>query len=120
MTTVLIADDNAVSRELLREILEARGWGVTEARNGQEVLGRLSNEPPDLVLMDIGMPVIDGYATVREIRHSAQFNSIPVIAVTAYAMQGDREKILSSGFDGYLSKPVNAERLMEELERVLS
>jgi CheY-like chemotaxis protein len=115
MSTVLIAEDNATNRELLREILETRGCTVLEACDGQEVLDLIEHEQPDLVLMDIGMPVMDGYATVRKIRQNPRFASLPVVAVTAYAMQGDREKILTSGFDGYLSKPVNSKSLGDEL-----
>ena len=119
MTTVLIAEDNATNRELLREILQERGCTVLEACNGQEVLCIMEQEQADVVLMDIGMPVMDGYATVRRIRQNPRFASLPVVAVTAFAMQGDRETILSSGFDGYLSKPVNPRSIVEELSRLL-
>jgi CheY-like chemotaxis protein len=118
MTTVLIAEDNAINRELLREILEARGCTVKEACDGQQALRMIEQSPPDIVLMDIGMPVLDGYATVSKIRENPLFASLRVVAVTAYAMQGDREKILSSGFDGYLSKPVDARAIAEELGRL--
>ena len=74
---------------------------------------------PDLLLLDIGMPLLDGFGVMRQIREDPCFASLPVVAVTAYAMQGDREKILSSNFDGYLSKPVNARSLGEELDRLL-
>jgi two-component system cell cycle response regulator DivK len=74
---------------------------------------------PDLLLLDIGMPVLDGFAVVRKIRENPLFASLPVVAVTAYAMQGDREKILNAKFDGYLSKPVNSRSLAEELDRLL-
>jgi CheY-like chemotaxis protein len=75
---------------------------------------------PDLLLLDIGMPVLDGFAVVRKIRENPRLASLPVVAVTAYAMQGDREKILNSKFDGYLLKPVNSRSLAEELDRLLS
>ena len=75
---------------------------------------------PDLLLLDIGMPQLDGFGVVQQIRENPRFASLPVVAVTAYAMQGDREKILGSKFDGYLSKPVNARSLGEELDRLLS
>jgi two-component system cell cycle response regulator len=118
MTTVLIAEDNATNRELLRELLEARGCTVAEACDGQEALHMIEQSQPDLVLMDIGMPVLDGFATVDKIRKNPLLASLRVVAVTAYAMQGDREKILSSGFDGYLSKPVSSQALVEELGRL--
>jgi two-component system, cell cycle response regulator DivK len=119
MTRVLIAEDNAVNRELLRELLETRGYSVIEACNGQEALDMIEQSQPDLLLLDIGMPVLDGFATVRKIRENHELSMLPVLAVTAYAMHGDREKILNSGFDGYLSKPVNSQLLDEELDHHL-
>jgi two-component system cell cycle response regulator DivK len=120
MIKVLIAEDNAINRELLRELLEARGYAVDEACDGQAALQMMEQTRPDILLLDIGMPVLDGYAVVRKIRENPRLAALPVLAVTAYAMQGDREKILNSGFDGYLSKPVNAILFFEELKRLLS
>ncbi|MFZ0941982.1 MAG: response regulator [Candidatus Sulfotelmatobacter sp.] len=120
MTQILIAEDNAMNRELLRELLEPSGYSVVEACNGQEALTMIGQSRPDLLLLDISMPVLDGYATVRKIRENPNLSKLPVIAITAYAMRGDREKILNSGFNGYLSKPVNARSLAEELDRHLS
>jgi CheY-like chemotaxis protein len=119
MTTVLIAEDNPVNRELLRELLEGRGYAVLEACDGQEALRLLEDAHPDLLLLDLGMPVLDGYATVRQIRENPRLATLPVLAVTAYAMRGDREKILDSGFDGYLSKPIHAASLQKEMDRLL-
>ncbi len=120
MSKILIAEDNPVNRELLRELLEMRGHTVAEACDGEEALGMIEQSQPDLVLLDIGMPLLDGFGVIRKIRENPRFASMPVVAVTAYAMQGDREKILSSKFDGYLSKPVDARSLVQELDRVLS
>jgi CheY-like chemotaxis protein len=120
MKTILIAEDNPTNRELLRELLEIRGYGVAEACDGQEALAMVEQAPPDLLLLDIGMPLLDGFAVVRKLRENPRFTSLPVVAVTAYAMQGDREKIMDSGFDGYLSKPVNAVSLVRELDRLLA
>jgi two-component system cell cycle response regulator DivK len=119
MTKILIAEDNAVNRELLRELLEVRGYTVVEACDGEEALRMIEQTQPDLLLLDIGMPVLDGFGVMRKIREYPRFASLPVVAVTAYAMQGDREKILYSQFDGYLSKPVNSRSLAEELDRLL-
>jgi CheY-like chemotaxis protein len=119
MITVLIAEDNAVNRELLRELLELRGYAVIEACDGKEALHMIEQAQPELLLLDIGMPVMDGFAAIRKIRENPRLAQLPVVAVTAYAMRGDREKILNSGFDGYLSKPVNARSLAEELDRLL-
>jgi two-component system cell cycle response regulator DivK len=119
MTKILIAEDNAVNRELLRELLEVRGYTVVEACDGEEALRMIEQTQPDLLLLDIGMPVLDGFAVVRKIRENPRLASLAVVAVTAYAMQGDRERILNSNFDGYLSKPVNSRSLAEELDRLL-
>ena len=120
MTTVLIAEDNAINRELLRELLEARGYSVVEACNGQEALHMVEQIHPDLLLLDIAMPVLDGFGVVRKIRENPRLATLPVLAVTAYAMQGDQERVLNSGFDGYLSKPISAVALAEEMDRLLS
>jgi CheY-like chemotaxis protein len=120
MTKVLVAEDNPINRELLRELLENRGYAVVEACDGQEALRMVDETQPDILLLDISMPVLDGFAVVRKIRENPRLASLPVVAVTAYAMQGDREKILNSQFDGYLSKPVNSRSLAEELDRLLS
>jgi two-component system cell cycle response regulator DivK len=79
----------------------------------------IEQNQPDLLLVDIGMPHLDGFGLISKIRENPHLSALPVVAVTAYAMQGDREKILSSKFDGYLSKPVNASNLGEELKRLL-
>jgi CheY-like chemotaxis protein len=120
MKTVLVAEDNPTNRELLRELLEIRGYAVVEACNGQEALAMVEQSPPDILLLDIGMPLLDGFAVVRKLRESPRLVSLPVVAVTAYAMQGDREKMMNSGFDGYLSKPVNSSSLAQELDRLLA
>jgi CheY-like chemotaxis protein len=119
MIKVLVAEDNAVNRELLRELLESRGYNVMEASDGQEALQMLERTHPDILLLDIGMPVLDGFAVIRQIRKNPSYATLPVLAVTAYAMRGDRENVLNSGFDGYLSKPINARDLGNELERLL-
>jgi CheY-like chemotaxis protein len=120
MIRILVAEDNAVNRELLRELLEARGYSVSEACDGQEALHMIEQSLPELLLLDIGMPVLDGFAVIRKIRENPRLAPLPVVAVTAYAMRGDREKILASGFDGYLSKPLNPSSLTQELDRLLT
>jgi CheY-like chemotaxis protein len=120
MIRILVAEDNAVNRELLRELLEARGYTVSEACDGQEALHMIEQSLPELLLLDIGMPVLDGFAVIRKIRENPRLAPLPVVAVTAYAMRGDREKILASGFDGYLSKPLNPSSLTQELDRLLT
>ena len=120
MIKALVAEDNPVNRELLRELLEARGYAVHEACNGQEALDLIEAVRPDILLLDLGMPVLDGFATVGKIRENPRLAELPVLAVTAYAMRGDRERILSSGFDGYLAKPIHPDALSAELNRLLS
>jgi CheY-like chemotaxis protein len=119
MRRVLVAEDNAVNRELLRELLEIRGYDVTEACDGEEALEKLEQARPDILLLDLGMPKLDGFGVVRHIRASPGLASLPVLAVTAYAMRGDKEEVLKAGFDGYLSKPINATALAEEMGRLL-
>lgn len=119
MKTVLIAEDNPVNRELLRELLEMRGYAVVETCNGQEAMEQLHKAQPDILLLDLNMPVLDGFGTIEKIRKHPGFRTLPVLAVTAYAMRGDREKILAAGFDGYLSKPIDPTVLHQELQRLL-
>lgn len=116
---LLIADDDPASRELLREILEAQGYQVVEAEDGQAALNKIEEERPDLVLLDIQMPKLDGLGVVRQLRQSPRFTSLPVVAVTSYAMRGDREKALGAGFDAYITKPIDAVRIRETVERLL-
>ena len=118
MKKILIAEDNAVNRELLRELLEARGYAVEEATNGLEALQMVAETKPDALLLDLNMPVLDGFATVQKIREHPEMASLPVLAVTAYAMRGDRDKALAAGFDEYLSKPISGSALDEGLERI--
>jgi CheY-like chemotaxis protein len=120
MNKILIAEDNPVNRELLREILAAGEYEVTEAGDGEEALAKLGETVPDVILLDINMPVLDGFATIRQIRKTPQLARLPVLAVTAYAMKEDREKILAAGFDGYVSKPINSPALLKELQKILA
>jgi CheY-like chemotaxis protein len=119
MKRVLIAEDNAVNRELLRELLEVRGYEVTEACDGEEALVMVEQARPDILLLDLGMPKLDGFGVVRKVRENPRLVDLPVLAVTAYAMRGDREEVLKAGFNGYLSKPINATALAEEMGRLL-
>lgn len=119
MKTALIVEDNPVNRELLRELLEMRGFTVNEACDGKEALDEISRSKPDIVLLDLNMPVVDGFEAVKRIRGDALLAALPVLAVTAYAMRGDRERILNSGFNGYLSKPISPQDLESELQRLL-
>ena len=103
---VLIVDDNSASRDLLRFALELQ-YVVEEAGNGQEAISRIRHTLPDLILMDVQMPVMDGYEALRQIRANEASAPLPVIAITAFAMFEDRRMAFAAGFDGYMAKPIN-------------
>lgn len=115
MKTVLIAEDNTVNRELITEMLEALDYHVIQAVDGQQALELLPVHRPDAVLLDLQMPRLDGRETIRRIRHNPDWRHLPAIACTAFAMQGDREEILSCGFNGYVSKPISMVQLAAAL-----
>src|SRR5271168_4989448 len=102
MSTILVGEDNAVNRELVKELLESFGHQVIEAENGREVLEQLYKVKADLVLLDIQMPVLDGYSVLRVMRDDENLKNLPVVALTAFAMRGDKEKALDAGFDAHL------------------
>jgi hypothetical protein len=116
---ILVADDNLESREFIRDSLESQNYEVVEACDGGDALRKIEKIGPDLVLMDIQMPVMDGYAVLKEIRQNPRLASLRVIALTAYSMQGDREKAISAGFSGYISKPVDPTSLRKQIEQML-
>jgi two-component system cell cycle response regulator DivK len=115
---ILVVDDNPASRELLRSALEPQ-YIVEEAADGLAAVVCIRFSIPDLVLMDVQMPVMDGYAALREIRSDSTWASLPVIAITAFAMFEDRQKALAAGFDGYLPKPINITALRMQIELLL-
>ncbi|MDH3674301.1 MAG: PAS domain S-box protein, partial [Anaerolineae bacterium] len=113
---VLFAEDNEVNIITVRDFLQAKGYRVTVARNGEEALERAKEERPNLILMDIQMPEMDGLEATRHLRTDDELNTVPVVALTALAMPGDRERCLAAGANEYLSKPVNLKRLVEVIE----
>ncbi len=114
---ILVAEDNPVSRRLVISLLEKSGHRVTAVRDGRQVLAALEATPCDVVLMDIQMPVMDGLRAAAEIRKEERWSRLPIIAVTAHAMKGDRERYLQAGLDDYLSKPIRPSALYEMIER---
>jgi two-component system cell cycle response regulator DivK len=114
---VLVAEDNAVNAELIHEFLEMRGYEAIEAANGLDALEKIEACHPDVVLLDIQMPVLDGFEVIRRIRSDARHHHLHVIALTAYAMRGDREKVLAAGFDEYVTKPIDFEVLLCAIRR---
>jgi CheY-like chemotaxis protein len=113
---VLVADDNPAGRELVREGLAGLASAVVEASDGREAIEKIRELLPDLVLLDIQMPEMDGYEVLREIRNDPALQGLRVVALTAFAMQGDRERALAAGFDDYLTKPVTVAKLKAQLE----
>jgi two-component system cell cycle response regulator DivK len=119
MKRILIGEDKATSRELLRTVLENQGYEVAEAADGEQALEQARAQVPDLILLDLQMPLRSGYEVVNELRQDPRFATVPIVAVTASAMQGDREKALEAGFSGYLSKPLSLSTLRQEIQRLL-
>ncbi len=116
---ILVVDDNPASRELVREILTAPTRDVLEARHGQEALEMIPVVKPDLVLLDIHMPVLDGFSVLRKIRENPRWAQLRVVAVTAFAMDGDRERALAAGFTDYITKPARPAELRSTVGRFL-
>ncbi|MEA1934886.1 MAG: response regulator [Thermodesulfobacteriota bacterium] len=112
---ILVVEDNQDNRELLIKILKVKGFRLIEAVDGEDALQKVSAERPDLILMDISIPKIDGYEVTRRLKNQPDFQDIPVIALTAHAMKGDREKALKAGCDGYITKPINIRELPNQV-----
>jgi two-component system cell cycle response regulator DivK len=114
---ILVVEDNEKNMKLFRDVLVATGYRTLEATTGGEAVDLASEHTPDLVLMDIQLPDLDGVEALRRLRADERTASIPVLALTAQAMQGDRERFLAAGFDGYLSKPVNIAEFVATVKR---
>lgn len=114
--TILVADDNTFSRELIRELLEPSGHVVLEAINGADALQLIRRCAPDLVFLDLQMPAQDGFGVIRELRNEDRFCKLPVVAVTASAMIGDRERAIAAGFDSYIAKPIDIREVEAHVE----
>ena len=120
MITILIADDNAASLELLSDALGVLGHRIVQASNGRDALLKIMAERPDIALVDIQMPGLDGFEVLRAIRVLEPPVACRVIALTAFAMDGDRERMIDSGFDGYIAKPVSISHVREQVRRILN
>lgn len=110
---VLVIEDNEKNRVLVRDVLKYYGYEVIEARDGEEGIRAARQQMPDLILMDIQMPVMDGITAGRTIRNDPDTREIKLIAITSFAMKGDRERILEAGFDDYIAKPIDTRQLPE-------
>ena len=119
MAKILIVEDNEMNRDMLSRRLERRGFAVLLAVDGQQGVEMARSEKPDLVLMDMSLPVMDGWTATRTIKDDADLRAIPVIALTAHAMEGDREKAMAAGCDDYDTKPIELPRLLEKIGKFL-
>jgi two-component system cell cycle response regulator DivK len=118
--TILYVEDNPDNRNLVRRVLMAEGYAVLEAGNAVQALERLQDGTTDLILMDINMPDMDGYMLTSKIKGMPAYTKIPIIAVTANVMRGDREKSLEAGCDGYIQKPIDIDLLAQQIERFMT
>ena len=119
MKKILVAEDNPASRELMIEVLSGRGYELIEACDGREALQKIEETEPDLVLLDIQLPILDGFTVLSEVRRNPRFANLRVLAVTANAMKEDRESGMRAGFDAYISKPIDVVTLRLEVDRLL-
>lgn len=119
MTTILLVEDNELNRDMLSRRLSRKGFDVQFAFDGQEAVEKSKALMPDLVLMDIGLPVIDGYDATRAIKSDEATKAIPVIALTAHAMAEDRKRCLDAGCDDFDTKPIDLSRLLEKIQTLL-
>lgn len=117
---ILVVEDNEQNRVLMRQILTHHGYEVLEALDGLTGLEMARAHMPDLILLDIQMPVMNGFAVIRELRNNPEFRKIKAIAVTSFAMKGDREKALQAGFDEYVTKPIDTRKFPELVKEILS
>lgn len=116
---ILIIEDNEQNIYLTTFILEQNGYEVIQARDGREGIGLAGQCKPDLILLDIQLPVMDGYEVARRLKGCPETLEIPIVAVTSYAMVGDRERVMAAGCTGYIEKPINPETFMAEVERYI-
>ena len=116
---ILLVEDNPVNRRLAQFLLRSQGYEVREATTAQEAFDALKTERPDLIVMDIQLPGMDGLEVTRKIKEQQATANIPVVAVTSYAMKGDREKALAAGCAGYVTKPIDKDTFIQEVARHL-
>jgi len=119
MTKILLVEDNELNRDMLSRRLQRKGFEVVNAVDGQEGVEMAHSEAPELILMDISLPVMDGWEAARKIKKSPMTRSTPIIALTAHAMVGDREKSLEAGCDDYDTKPIDFQRLLQKMKTLM-
>lgn len=120
MAKILLVEDNEINRDMLSRRLERRGYQVVVALDGEQGVSMAQSEAPDLILMDMSLPVLDGWEATQRIKAALQTQAIPIIALTAHAMVGDREKAIAAGCDDYDTKPIDFPRLLDKIEMILA
>ncbi len=116
---ILVVEDTEDNRQILRDLLGMAGYEMVEAHDGAEGVAKAAEHRPDLILMDIQMPVMDGYEATRQIKASPDLRSIPIVAVTSYALSGDEEKTRAAGCDGYIAKPYSPRQMLAMVREIL-
>ncbi len=117
---ILVVEDQEDNRQIIRDMLSATDYQIMEAENGEEALAAVAKERPDLILMDIQMPILDGYEATRRIKGDPALRSIPIIAITSYALSGDEQKAREAGCDDYVPKPYSPRQLLAKIRQYLS
>ena len=118
MRKILLVEDNEMNRDMLSRRLERRGYQVLIAVDGEQGVAMAQSEAPDLILMDMSLPVLDGWEATRTIKAAPETRNIPIIALTAHAMVGDRDKVIEAGCDDYDTKPIELPRLLEKIDKL--
>ncbi len=117
---ILVVEDQADNRQIIRDMLSATDYEITEAENGEQALAALTKQRPDLILMDIQLPIMDGYEATRRIKADPALKSIPIIAVTSYALSGEEQKARAAGCDDYVPKPYSPRHLLAKIRQYLA
>ena len=117
---ILLVEDQADNRKIIRDMLRGADYEITEAENGEEALAAIAKQRPDLILMDIQLPIMDGYTVTRKIKGDPVLRSIPIIAVTSYALSGEEKKAREAGCDDYVPKPFSPRQLRAKIRQYLS
>ncbi len=119
MPKILLVEDNEMNRDMLSRRLERRGYQVLIAVDGEQGVAMAQSEAPDLILMDMSLPVLDGWEATRTLKAAPETRNIPIIALTAHAMVGDRDKVIEAGCDDYDTKPIELPRLLEKIDKLI-
>ena len=119
MKKILVVEDTEDNRQILRDLLGMAGYDMIEANDGAEGVAQATAHKPDLILMDIQMPVMDGYEATRQIKANPELKAIPILAVTSYALSGDEEKARAAGCDGYIAKPYSPRQMLAKVREIV-